>query len=302
MKISNRTTTSQALYYENSTYSKAKIKGVFSFPEGLYVCTDMSPFHPEDYLGGDQPGDKGKIVIQGKTYKVEDSRIIIIDINTRKNVFPKSKSAFYKGLQEGIYIAMIGHFIIDDLNSLNENSLIDLDCELYVDEKFRENLSKTHTTVHLMSIILNEELASFWKKEVDFKDDLNNPNFDALAIQKSKIYTYYATDVYRIGKSLSKKGFDLVKFKSLDFKKFSIELSSSLNKLIDINKSSKVSMFGDNIQLGAKRNFKVKINDRFVTIPCGGTHVSSLSQLPKVTVDCFYNEEEKTLSIKTQLI
>ena len=60
-----------------------------------------------------------------------------------------------------------------------------------------------------MSLALNKALEGFWDKEIANKDCFGRPNFDALTIETSRIGRGKSVDVYRIGKSIRKKGFDL---------------------------------------------------------------------------------------------
>tara|TARA_R110002072_G_scaffold260722_15_gene419352 strand:- start:993 stop:1898 length:906 start_codon:yes stop_codon:yes gene_type:complete len=301
MKTDVKANSTEALYFEGTLKSIGKIVNYFSFPEGLYICTNRSPFHPEDYLGGDQPGDIGKIKIEDIDYQVVDSKVLVINAKNGKLEYPASKSELRKGIEENIYVVQTGHFIIFGLENLDLEKLLDKKCLIEVDMNFRAQLSKTHTTIHLMSIVLNEDLAEFWTKIPTMLDVFGNPNFDALAIVKSKIFPLRAVDSYRLGKSLKKKGFDIQKFWEADLEEISKKMSQRLNKLILNNKKSTIIMKGNGNDLGDRRSFNIKINNKDISIPCGGTHLNSLSSIEKVKVNLKFGKKKDMLIVETNL-
>ena len=68
-------------------------------------------------------------------------------------------------------------------------------------------LSAGHSGCHLASLALNAALAGAWSKERRL-DGLGSPDFDGTAIESSTIFENGSRDVYRVGKSVRKKGFD----------------------------------------------------------------------------------------------
>jgi alanyl-tRNA synthetase len=84
--------------------------------------------------------------------------------------------------------------------------LVGAPAELVVDAERRARLSAAHTSCHLLAFALNAVLAPRRRKEVR-TDSLGRPDFDNLAITRSRMDEGGSRDDYRIGKSLRKKGF-----------------------------------------------------------------------------------------------
>lgn len=73
----------------------------------------------------------------------------------------------------------------------------------------RAGFSIAHSRSHLFALALNRALATYWRKEVP-TDSLGSPDFDKLAIQRSRLALDHSLETYRLGKSLRRKGFDVV--------------------------------------------------------------------------------------------
>jgi alanyl-tRNA synthetase len=153
------------------------------------------------------------------------------------------------------------------------------DLEVRADAAFREELSAGHTGCHLVALALDAALAGAWRKDVPV-DALGAPGFDALAIQESRILPLGSRDVYRIGKSLRRKGFELAALDDLD------ALSVSVNGLLAewVSSGASVSIERDGDTLADRRTWVCELPGTTARIPCGGTHVTSLSDLGAVTV------------------
>ena len=150
--------------------------------------------------------------------------------------------------------------------------------EVAVDGEYREALSTGHTACHLASLALNDALAHVWTKDVA-TDAAGSPNFDALAIETSTILPNGSRDVYRVGKSLRKKGFDPAALDDVPL----VEAAANecLAELLGSAASIRIETDGPRLD---DRRYWVCGEYR---IPCGGTHRGSASELAgtRITLD-----------------
>jgi alanyl-tRNA synthetase len=79
--------------------------------------------------------------------------------------------------------------------------------ELVVDVRRRRALSAAHTACHLAALAMNRAASHLWRKEAR-RDSLGSPDLDQIAMVSSVMDESGLTDVYRLGKSLRKKGFE----------------------------------------------------------------------------------------------
>lgn len=107
-----------------------------------------------------------------------------------------------------------------------------------------------------------------------------NPNFDALAIETSRIHPGGSVDVYRIGKSLRRKGFVATALDDLD------AVASHANMLLAewVGSGAAVRIERDGDALSSRRAWVCQLPDMTVHIPCGGTHASRLGDFASVSV------------------
>jgi len=151
--------------------------------------------------------------------------------------------------------------------------------EVQVDAAYRAALSSGHTACHLASLALDAALADAWRKDVP-RDGLGAPAFDALAIEESRIHPLGARDVYRIGKSLRRKGFDPVVLD--DLAPVAARVNGLLADWLGVGGEVRIETAGDT--LADRRTWVCDLPGGEVRIPCGGTHVTSLGALSSVTV------------------
>ena len=160
------------------------------------VVLDATAFHPVDTAWPDQPADHGVLRAGGRSYEIVDAVV---------------------GATEGD-VVLIGDdipvrtgtdgwtFVVAHLVAHAELAVGDV-VEVEADAAYRAALSAGHTGCHLASLALDAALAGAWRKEVPV-DAIGAPAFDSLAISQSRILPDGSRDLYRIGKSLRRKGFD----------------------------------------------------------------------------------------------
>ena len=165
-----------------------------------------------------------------------------------------------------------------------------------VDSAYRAALSAGHTACHLASLALNRQLAGAWKKDV-LPDAAGNPNFDALAIETSTITAHGSTDVYRIGKSLRRKGFQPEAL--VDLAAAEAGINAILADWTATDAEVRIERDGD--RLTDLRRWSVDLPGGTVSIPCGGTHAGSLRDVGgiQVTLSADPGEGAVTLRMNT---
>jgi alanyl-tRNA synthetase len=149
-----------------------------------------------------------------------------------------------------------------------------------VDAAGRRALSVAHTLCHLASLALNEAVGERWSKPV--RDDaLGHPDFDHEAIQSSTIVPNGSVDVFRLNKSLRRKGFAT---DGLDDALDGIRdaMTTTLRDWIATDAPVHIERDGDG--LSDPRFWVCDLPRGTARIACGGTHVSSLGELGDVSV------------------
>jgi alanyl-tRNA synthetase len=166
--------------------------------------------------------------------------------------------------------------IVDADASLIEGDTVTVE----VDEAYRAAVSAGHTACHLASLALNAALASAWTKEPRL-DSLGVPDFDGAANETSRILENGARDTYRVGKSLRKAGFDPAALENPDA--VTAKVNAQLAGWVASGAAIRIDRDGDG--LTDRRYWVAELPGGTARIPCGGTHVASVSELGPVTVE-----------------
>ncbi|MFI6504179.1 metal-dependent hydrolase [Nonomuraea typhae] len=221
-----------------------------------------TPFHPLDHTWPDQPADRGTIgglpVVDCVTAASSGDEVFVgPDIPVRRG-------------DDG-WQWLVVH--------VTETPLaVGAQVELEVDAAHRAALSAGHTACHLAALALNASLAGLWRKEPRL-DALGHPDFDQSAITSSRILAYGSEDVYRLGKSLRKKGFTA---DDLDPDAVAARVNDQLKAWV----AADVPVWVDvpSPGLTARRTWHCALPEGEASIPCGGTHVGRTGELGAVTV------------------
>src|SRR5690606_31694178 len=158
------------------------------------VVLDHTALHPVDAAWPDQPADRG-------TLRWAGGEAVVVDALTggvREGELLLGAALPVRMGTEG-WTFVVAHLVDGDHPAVGE------EVQVTVDDGYRRALSAGHTACHLASLALDAALADAWTKHVP-PDALGNPGFDAAANQSSRIHEYGSIDVYRLGKSLRKKG------------------------------------------------------------------------------------------------
>lgn len=232
------------------------------------VVLDRTPFHPVDAAWPDQPADRGVLrtsrgdvaVVEIRTGGVHEGELLVgDDLPVRMGT-------------DG-WMFVVVHVVDGSAPAVGES------VEAHVDAELRAALSAGHTACHLASLALDAALADAWTKDVPM-DAAGRPAFDMLAIQTSRITEYGSTDVYRVGKSLRKKGFDPAALADLP----SIEERANATLASWAGAAGTIGVHRDDQTLAGRRSWRCELPEGAVELPCGGTHLTSLADIDEMTV------------------
>lgn len=234
------------------------------------VILDTTACHPVDSAWPDQGPDKGELTVGDRSYPIADCVVGATDGNELQlGTDVKAK----KGSEGWTFFAA---HIIETGDTIAEGAT----ASVSIDAPYRRALSAGHTACHVAALALNSQVAHLWSKDIPH-DGLGHPNFDATAIATSTISELASVDVYRLGKSLRRKGFDAAGLvENLGV------IETNINTLLEQWRSAgaPVRIESDGENLTDRRYWIAGVDNREVRIPCGGTHLSDLSELASITV------------------
>ncbi|GAA3131150.1 metal-dependent hydrolase [Streptosporangium carneum] len=239
-----------------------------------------TPFHPLDHTWPDQPADLGTI-----------AGIAVTDCLT--GAVADGERAVHVGEDIPVRRGAPGWSWL--VVHVTGEPVPEGEVELVVDAERRHALSAGHTACHLTALALNAALADRWRKEVAV-DGLGNPDFDQTAITSSRILPRGSRDVYRLGKSLRRKGFTADGL---------AESLTEITRTIDgrlkewIEADAPVWIESPGPELTARRAWHCGLPAGEVAIPCGGTHLSRTSQLGSVTTTLDLSADGAELTMRT---
>jgi alanyl-tRNA synthetase len=261
-------------YPAGDVTSTGTVVHVAALPDGrAAVVLDRTAFHPVDTAWPDQPADRGELRIGDRRIPIRDAVVGAV----RDGEMLLGEAVPVRTGTEG-WTFVVAHLIADDAlagGAVAEGQVADV----VVDAEYRAALSAGHTACHLASLALDEALAEAWRKDVP-TDALGAPAFDSLAISQSRIVEDGSRDVYRIGKSLRRKGFDPAALDDTDA--LAIRVNARLAGWLAAGGAVHIDRDGET--LADRRTWVCGLPDGEARIPCGGTHVVALSELGEVSV------------------
>jgi alanyl-tRNA synthetase len=244
------------------------------------VVTDTTPFHPVDHSWPDQPGDSG--IMEFDTVEFGGARYPVVDCVTAAT---GPEGEFLLGGQIPVrrgdpgWTWQVVHLVEIAGAALDPKALLGRAVVLRVDAARRAALCAAHTGCHLLAFALNEALADRWHKPVRL-DALGSPDFDALAMEGSRMDEHASTDRYRVGKSLRKKGFDPQGLAdSLDA--VTARVNARLAGWIATDAPVRIETPGP--ELTARRRWTCALPQATAAVDCGGTHLARLGELLSLT-------------------
>ncbi|WP_022905080.1 metal-dependent hydrolase [Curtobacterium sp. B8] len=232
------------------------------------IFLDRTAAHPVDTAWPDQPADRVTLSTPDAQYDGVEVRVAGVQDGT---VHVGDDLPVRTGTEGWVFA--VAHVVHADPPALGDRATVT------VDREFRTALSVAHSACHLAALALDAVLADRWSKPVP-EDSLGRPAFDSLAIVRSSIGEYRSEDVYRIGKSLRKKGFDPGAFDDAD------GIADRVTGLLRAWTATggPIHVVAEDSRLSARRQWRCELPDGVAAIPCGGTHPDALSDLVDPTV------------------
>jgi alanyl-tRNA synthetase len=247
------------------------------------VLLDRTPAHPVDRGWPDQGPDLGSIRADGRELPMVD---VVVGATDGTNLFVGDDVPVRRGTEGWAFV--VAH-VLDAPSRIAVGD----DVIVSVDATHRQALSVGHTLCHLASLALNAALADRWSKPAR-EDALGRADFDHEAIQSSTIVPDGSVDVFRLNKSLRRKGFATDGLgDALDA--VAAEATDTLTRWIATDAPVRIERDGDG--LGDPRYWVCELPEGTARIPCGGTHVSSLGALGSASVALELGDDQGTATL-----
>ncbi|OLQ75913.1 metal-dependent hydrolase [Photobacterium proteolyticum] len=270
-------TPTQVLFAQPQWQAKAEIQ--LCLPAecgGSWLVTDRTPFHPVSHIWPDHPADQGEVIIDGRRYAVAGCYTGAVELASG-NLFV-GKDIPVKRDTDGWAFVVVHH--TEHALELAAGALVELD----VDKVRQQALSRGHSGGHLSSLALNKVLHhDFWRKDASRKDEMGHYDFHSYAQTESQVSEDCSTDTYRLGKTLRKRGLN-----SADLLQRLDEVEARINQQLEAWRmaGAAVVMRCEGKALTDSRYWQCELeNDVLIEIPCGGTHIGSLADYSKITVE-----------------
>jgi len=250
----------------------------------LGVVLDVTACHPVDSAWPDQPADRAVLRVDGSEFDVIDC---VVGATDGASLYLGSDIPVRKGTEGWAFVAV---HVVEAGAAIAEGAT----ATVAVDAVYRAALSIGHTACHLASLALNAELAAAWTKDVPV-DSHGNPNFDALAIDSSLIHENGSVDVYRLGKSLRKKGFTPATLTD-DLEGIATAVTARLAAWVATDAPAAIEVEGQ--ALTDRRYWRTELDGVAISIPCGGTHAASLGGLAGIRSTLEQSDEGSAIEVR----
>ena len=282
------TTDTTITYPDGATTSTGTVIHVELLSDGASaVLLDTTAFHPIDTAWPDQPADQGTL-----TTEAQGTRAIVDAVTGGIHdgqLFLGADLPVRTGTDGWVFV--VAHIVDGPAPAIGDIARID------VDVAYRTALSIAHTACHLAALALDAALAAAWSKPVS-ADALGNPAFDSLAIRSSRISPHHSVDIYRIGKSLRRKGFIPSSLDDLDA--VANQINAQLAQWVDAGGAVRIER-GD-AALSARRTWVCVLPGGRTDIPCGGTHAHDLAELSAVITSFTATEADGALELTMETV
>ena len=250
------------------------------FADGIGFVTEISPFHPVDHGWPDQGPDRGTVTIDGTDAEVVD---VVMGATQGRNLLVATNIPVRRGAPGWAFL------VVHVLAAGTSGPAVGRRVHLQVDAVHRHTLSTGHSACHIAALALNAALADRWRKAVRI-DGLGHPNFDQQALAMSRIRPNGATDSYRLGKSLRKKGFDATELSAATVTR---QVNATLAGWVAHGASIRIEAQGPG--LTDRRTWVCELPDGQERILCGGTHLDSLAGVAAIEVEISIAETGLTM-------
>lgn len=278
------TSDTRVTYPAGATDEAATVVHIETLQDGrAAVLLDSTSCHPVDAGWPDQGADHAVL----RRANGEDIPILdcVVAATDGQMLYLGAEIPVRKG--EDSWAFVVAHVVdAHAAASLAESDSV----EVRADLDYRRALSIGHTACHVASLALNRAVADRWTKDARL-DALGSPDFDGLAIESSLIHENGSIDRFRLNKSLRRKGFatdglvgELANMQSA--------INATLAEWSQAGTAIRIDRDGDG--LTDRRYWACELDGTPVSIPCGGTHASSLSDLGRMLVELTIVDAEGT--------
>ncbi|MEF1282713.1 alanyl-tRNA editing protein [Vibrio sp. M250220] len=241
--------------------------------EYLYVVTDKTPFHPVSHIWPDHPADKGTL----NQLPVLDCQVGAVELATGElyvgHEIPVKRD-------ESGWCFVVVHCLAADCSALQLGERV----TLAVDKAYQGSLSRGHSAGHLSYLALNKVLTEqgYWRKDADRKDPHGHYDFNSYAQVTSFVTPDQCLDTYRLGKTLRKRGLNSADMLS-NLEQIQQQVNHILLQWIELGSEVKVECHGE--ALTDSRYWQCDLHQgEIAVIPCGGSHVNSLTEYAAIEV------------------
>lgn len=278
----------EILFCHNTWQSNSIVKLIKETEQGKWVVTKETPFHPVSHIWPDHPEDKGVLQINNVEYPVLTCQTGAIELSTGELYIGKD-IPIKRG--EAGWVFVVSHLISKDADIAVENTV-----ELKVDKEYQDSLSRGHSAGHIAYLALNKVLhANYWRKDADRKDELGHYNFNSYAQETSFVTEDHCEDVYRLGKTLRKRGLNSAEMMS-DLESIAAQVNQQISVWLALE--NEVSIECEGKALTDSRYWIADFGiDGVAKLPCGGTHVSSFKEYQEINVQLNAQGEQELLML-----
>ncbi|MGS2648483.1 metal-dependent hydrolase [Streptosporangium sp. LJ11] len=293
------TDSTRVTYPGGAVRGRSAVVATVPVGDGYGTIVAETPFHPLDHTWPDQPADAGTIgglavtgCVTGAVAEGEETVHLGADIPVRRGTPGWHWLVVHVTAEPVADGELAGDgFTAPGSGGAGPGGEV----ELVVDAAGRRALSAGHTACHLAALALNAALAGRWRKEVP-ADGLGHPDFDQTAIASSRILPGGSHDVYRLGRSLRRKGFGTEGLAE-ELPEIARLVGDRLTAWIAADAAVRIDTPGP--ELTARRTWHCALPEAEVSIPCGGTHLSSTAELGTIAVALDLSADGSELTMRT---
>ncbi|MDH6111758.1 alanyl-tRNA synthetase [Kitasatospora sp. MAP12-15] len=289
--------TTQVSFPAGAVTGESTVLAVHPLADGRFgVVTAATPFHPLDHTWPDQPADTGTLTLAGVELPVVDCLTAAVGPESPE-LLVGADIPVRRGDEAWSWLVL--HVLAEAPGDAAPGQPV----TLAVDAHRRAALSAAHTGCHLLALALNAALAPRWRKDPGRSDAFGNPDFDSLAMASSVMDTEASTDVYRLGKSLRKKGFTAEAAEELPsladaLPAIAADVNARLAAWVAADAPVRIEVPG--LQLTARRRWHCELPDGPAEIACGGTHLHRLGQLAELRTELALSQDGSELTAVTR--
>lgn len=263
---------------------ESEIQLIHKQDEFIHVVVKETPFHPVSHIWPDHPADKGTLTFEQDSYVV---------VNCQVGVVEDASGDLYVGQSIPVKRDADGwsFVVVHTLDNTDiELSVKDI-VSLEVDKEYQQSLSRGHSAGHIAFLALNKVLAqTYWRKDADRKDPLGHYDFNSYAQETSFVAPDCCDDVYRLGKTLRKRGLNTADVFS-ELSDIEAKVNQQIADWLLVESNINMRLEGNSLTDSRYWQWDLPGHD-LVVIPCGGSHINSTKELGLVSVKLSIQDEQ----------